>query len=387
MNSSFINSSSFNKIDNYSNDNELNSKNLSIELFNQAEAGLIQLDKSFSLLEEQSGNVQLLKMMAKQQQQLVLAIVGNINSEFAIAQLLAASIESYTATLEAIELQTQGIGAFMGAMEDIWGGISQAQPISGSSLEDAFQLVLMDVLIHPDDYPNLNATDIKHIQRFMECGGSGMHGSHEGYDKDEFERDVAGLFNKIKQSAPTDSLARKIVDSLSTYSSCPQALTDQFTNGWGSLGTWSDEWNNGTGDVSPIMRMALLSNVLSDPSVELSSEEYKLFLTGSLADIDSIFTSHYSTNTIGYINHTLPEWNFHPGPDLSMGYGMNFWSTEGMTVDYFKTLSENLPTRPLTSDEVKQITNIKEAIQMLQETLKYWLSVIRDEQLSIARNI
>ena len=35
----------------------------------------------------------------------------------------------------------------------------------------------------------------------------------------------------------------------------------------------------------------------------------------------------------------------------------------------------------------EEINRIGDQVKMLQETLKYWLSVIRDEQLSIARNI
>ena len=49
--------------------------------------------------------------------------------------------------------------------------------------------------------------------------------------------------------------------------------------------------------VSPLMRMALLSSVLADESIELTTEEYNMFLTGSLSDIDAFMTDKYGKNT------------------------------------------------------------------------------------------
>ena len=118
------------------------------------------------------------------------------NPEDAIALALAASIEAYSAQLEAIEQQTKGLGAFEDAMKVMWEDISQTSPLTGYALEDAFQLVLMDVLIHADEY-NLSTQDMNTLQRFMECGGSGMHGSHEHYNGDDFADDIANLFNSI----------------------------------------------------------------------------------------------------------------------------------------------------------------------------------------------
>ncbi|OEF93827.1 hypothetical protein [Vibrio splendidus] len=354
-----------------------------------AQAKLNQTDTAILESDMQPASAETLAMIAAQQKQVVVTMVSG-NPEQAIAIALAQSIEAYSARLEAIDQQTKGLGAFSDAMEIMWKDISQTSPLTGTALEDAFQLVLMDVLIHSEDYPSLTSDDFETIQRFLECSGSGMHGSHEGYDQDEFARDVTSLFNKIYLNAPEGSLARSIVDSLDADSNCPQALVEQFNNGWGNLDGWKYDWENGVGDVSPILRMAILSSLLGDPSIELSSEEYNMILTGSLSDIDGYMQVHFQMNTIGYINSDhLQGWNFHweENESTGTGYGMNFWSSEGVTFDYFEDLAEQLPSRPLTDEEIEEINRIGDQVKMLQQTLKYWLSICRDEQMAIARNI
>ncbi|WP_341663645.1 hypothetical protein [Vibrio sp.] len=47
----------------------------------------------------------------------------------------------------------------------------------------------------------------------------------------------------------------------------------------------------------------------------------------------------------------------------------------------------NFPERELTDDDIEEINRIGDQVKMLQQTLKYWLSICRDEQMAIARNI
>nr|WP_234826589.1 hypothetical protein [Vibrio anguillarum] len=114
-----------------------------------------------------------------------------------------------------------------------------------------------------------------------------------------------------------------------------------------------------------------------------------MFLTGSLSDIDTFMNEKYGKNTIEYINEDLAMWNYYfdPSENPVTGFGMNFHSSSGMQVDYFTALSENLPSRPLTDEELKEVNRIGDQVRMLQETLKYWLQICRDELVAIARNI
>lgn len=353
----------------------------------KAQKDLEKIDPSIASVDEQSADSEVLAMVAAHQKQVVQSMVGS-NPEDTIALKLAAGIEACSARLEAIQQQAMGLGVFVDSMEAMWEDISKTSPLTGYALEDAFQLVLMDVLIHIDDY-NLTADEKDALQRFMECGGSGMHGSHENYDQNEFVADLPGLFNKIHDHAPKDSFAYTITDSMKNNSGCPGALVTQFQDNWGTASEWYSNWTNGIGDVSPIMRMALLSSVLTDSSVEISSDEYNMFLTGSLSDIDTFMNEKYGKNTIEYINEDLAMWNYYfdPSENPVTGFGMNFHSSSGMQVDYFTALSENLPSRPLTDEELKEVNRIGDQVRMLQETLKYWLQICRDELVAIARNI
>ena len=329
---------------------QVDSQNLEAYLasIGKAEKDLEKIDPAIALIDKQPADSEILAMVANHQKQGVQSMVSG-NPEDAIALALAASIEVYSAQLEAIEQQTKGLGAFEDAMEVMWEDISKTSPLTGYALEDAFQLVLMDVLIHADDY-NLTPAEQNTLQRFMECGGSGMHGSHENYDQNEFVRDVAKLFNTIYAQAPEGSLAHTITQSMKNESGCPEALVKQFEDNWGNAVDWNNDWNNGIGEISPVMRMAILSSVLGDESIELTTEEYNLLLTGSLSEVDDFIQDKYGKSTIEYINQDLDKWNYHydPNEDTGVGYGINFWSSDGMTVDYFTELSENLPARPLT---------------------------------------
>lgn len=62
------------------------------------------------------------------------------------------------------------------------------------------------------------------------------------------------------------------------------------------------------------------------------------------------------------------------------------WMGNGITTNDLVQLYSNFPARELTKEELTKVNNIGDQVRMLQETLKYWLSIIRDEQLATARN-
>ena len=41
----------------------------------------------------------------------------------------------------------------------------------------------------------------------------------------------------------------------------------------------------------------------------------------------------------------------------------------------------------MTKEDLKEINNIGDQVKMLMQSLKYWLTTLRDEQLAISRNI
>ena len=58
----------------------------------------------------------------------------------------------------------------------------------------------------------------------------------------------------------------------------------------------------------------------------------------------------------------------------------------GIYPDYLNASLE-LSRRELTDEELEEINRIGDQVKMLQQTLKYWLQICRDEQMAIARNI
>ncbi|EJU9794631.1 hypothetical protein AAHL06_004321 [Vibrio parahaemolyticus] len=52
-------------------------------------------------------------------------------------------------------------------------------------------------------------------------------------------------------------------------------------------------------------------------------------------------------------------------------------------MDFFN----NYPSRLLTDEEIKNINRIGDTVKMIQQTLKYWVQIMRDERMAVARNI
>jgi hypothetical protein len=63
------------------------------------------------------------------------------------------------------------------------------------------------------------------------------------------------------------------------------------------------------------------------------------------------------------------------------------WEGVGLDSGYFKDMYTDFPPRELTDEDIKEINRIGDQVKMLQQTLKYWIQVCRDEQMAFARNI
>ncbi|PNQ51695.1 hypothetical protein C1141_21315, partial [Vibrio agarivorans] len=137
-----------------------------------------------------------------------MSIVGNINSEFAIAQMLAQGIEALGHQLEVLQGWTNGkIGMFENAMAEIFEAMKANGANSGYSLEDLFQLAIMDFMSHG------YGSDMDDIMRhFLESTGSGSHGYHEYWNGSKFSANCEDLFEYMMQNAPQGSLCQSILN-------------------------------------------------------------------------------------------------------------------------------------------------------------------------------
>ncbi|MCZ8503378.1 hypothetical protein O9853_25295 [Vibrio lentus] len=183
-----------------------------------AQAKLNQTDTAILESDMQPASAETLAMIAAQQKQVVVTMVSG-NPEQAIAIALAQSIEAYGKQLELIQGWTNGgVDMFESALWLMLADLEEGG-IQPEEMEDLFQIALMDIMIHPEQYGleswyAANKTDISHI---LESTGSGSHGLHESnYDTPE------------KLAAVTKKLYKGIMDNatMPEGSLLDQVMTD-----------------------------------------------------------------------------------------------------------------------------------------------------------------
>ncbi|EGR0593638.1 hypothetical protein FG071_17510 [Vibrio cholerae] len=363
-----------------------------LKTLDKAQAELSKIDKQIASLNKQPASVETLAMLAAHQRQVVLAMLGG-NPEMAIAALLAQGIEVYGDRLENIQAWTNGGAAmFDAAMKEMFDSLVASGSTDGYTLEDLFQLAVMDFMSH--EYPSTSAMDST-MGHFLESTGSGSHGYHEGWHGDKFAKECGALFDYMLSNAPEGSLCHDILTYMDGTCGGKSALANQFRNNYDNAGGFvcdGSSYPSGMG-LSPMLRFAIMSGYLAaNPDIEQATIE--MFLTMPIDDLNSFIsnTTAYSSamdflfDNDGYPgSNSAGELGWRPVDQF--GHHVIDWNGDGLSLTYFENLYANFPARELTKEELKEVTRIGDQVLMLQETLKYWLSIMRDEQLAAARNI
>ncbi|MBS9441025.1 hypothetical protein [Photorhabdus heterorhabditis] len=344
-------------------------------------------------------NASVLAMIATQQKQVVLAMLG-INAEQAIALALANSIEIYAQKLERIQGWTNGgVEMFRSSLMLMFDNI-KADGVQPTDLEDLFQLALLEIMCNPQEYGleswyEQNKVDISHI---LESTGSGSHSLHEEAwnSPEKLGAVVAKLYDGIMKNGqiPSGSFLDQVMQELGKAGG-GKAISDQIIKGWKDEYGW---WlNKGGGNInindptsatviSPMLRLFLLSSLLENQS--MSKEEVELILTGSLEDVDKFVKDKfelddkdvkYSSASLNWLEANT-TWRMLPDGRLD-------WLGSGIDLNDLVNLYSNFPGRELSEDELEEINRIGDQVKMIQQTLKYWFQICKDEQLAIARNI
>ena len=368
-----------------------------LKTLDKAQAELSKIDKQIASLNKQSASVETLAMLAAQQKQVVLAMLRG-NPEMAIAALLAQGIEGYGQQLEQIQGWTNGgVDMFESALQLMLQDL-QNGGVNDNELEDLFQIALLEIMADPGKYGlgtwyQNNSTDIAHL---LESIGSASHGFHEAdYDTASELAAIAGsLYDEIQNaSIPAGSLLFEVMNILENVGGS-RALSDQIaTNYDGDYGWWVNDLGNPASDLSPMLRLFMLSALLAD-NPQMTQEEVEQILTAPLSDINSYISSTFGADLAGNPYTALTwfcdntTWQIQTGISDTGGHGGQIdWFGNGININDLVALYANFPARELTKEELKEVNRIGDQIQMLQETLKYWLSIMRDEQLAAARNI
>lgn len=371
---------------------------------NKAQAELSKIDQQLSGLVEGTASAKVLAMIAAQQKQVVMAMLG-ANPEMAIAGILAQGIETYGSMLELLQQWTEGGDSAVQAALSVMLEDLVSNAVSTVDFEDLLQVALLDFINNVDNWPGAadivaNSRIYRLIRKFLGNFGSGSHVSHENGEPLLTQSEIQEIFNAIADIAPQGSVANEALNYLGQQDL--NAIFHDMSHNYyqNNQGWYEGSFGAGLSDpaqaddelvpdmdsgMSPVMRLSLLQQGFLNGDIDYSSVGD--VLTGDMEHLVDLFGS----NPFSYIdnNHGTNDWWQvwqYPSNDGQIWAGPDFDGV-GVGSEFINELVNAFPVRELTEDEVKEINRIGDQVRMLQETLKYWLSIIRDGQLQTARNI
>ncbi len=340
------------------------------------------LEQALSLLENDSLNVADLKMLTEtvSHQRNALSLMSSRNAEADIANSLNGAIDQYAKELELIQGWTNGgKDMFNAANRVMFNTIVSSGNVSGFKLEDIFQIAIIDFMANNSNIPN----DVfGAMQHFLESTGTGSHGVHENWDGTKFSQNTDLVWDYMKINASPTSLTREILNYLESTSGGKQALKDQYSGSFGH----SDGYAFNTGfnkdkGLSPMLRLTLMSNYLKE-NPDIKQAEMEIFLKGSFAQMETFVQDTVKQTMIGLLSKDS-EWrvvNMH-------GKYVIDYNGVGLNASFFVGLYQKFPPRVLSDEDTTNINRIGDTVKMIQQTLKYWIQIMRDERMAIARNI
>ncbi|EJG0784434.1 TPA: hypothetical protein ACPVW6_004725 [Vibrio parahaemolyticus] len=339
------------------------------------------LEQALSLLESDSLNVADLKMLTEMvsHQRNALSLMSSRNAEVDIANSLNGAIDQYAKELELIQGWTNGgKDMFNAANRVMFNTIVSSGNVSGFKLEDIFQIAIIDFMANNSNIPS----DVfGAMQHFLESTGTGSHGVHENWNGSVFSQNVGKVWDYMKSNASTTSLSHEILIYLDSVGG-KQALQTQYSNAFDNsegyaFNTGFDK-NNG---LSPMLRLTLMSNYLKI-NPDIKQEEMEIFLKGSFAQMEK-FVQDTAKQTMIDLLSKDSEWRvvtMH-GKQVIDYFGV------GLNSSFFVGLYQKFPPRVLSDEDTTNINRIGDTVKMIQQTLKYWIQIMRDERMAIARNI
>ncbi|HCG6156739.1 TPA: molecular chaperone [Vibrio parahaemolyticus] len=377
---------------------------------NQAvEEDVKNLDQALSLLEsDPSCNADLKTLSdAVNNQRSALSLMSSRNAEVDIANSLQNAIDDYAYDLDALQgWTTGGVKMFSSALKAMFESLISGG-VNGIEREDIFQLALLEVMINPDAYGlkswvenTSNKTEISHL---LESLGSGSHGLHEpGYDTPEdLARRAGELAKSLVDSAdiPKGSFLDRIVSSLELNTdSGRNKLQEQIKNnyhrgeGWLIYDKAPVGGTTAATSISPLLRMFLLSEVL-ERNPDITQGDLNLILKGSVSEIEGFLKKTFNiTDTKNILVNWLvnnTDWQIQDQDHNDTGKhgGQLDWTGPGLNIQDLVNLYSNFPPRVLSDEDIKEINRIGDSVKMIQQTLKYWIQIMRDERMAVARNI
>ncbi|NUW68083.1 hypothetical protein [Vibrio coralliilyticus] len=328
------------------------------------------------------------------------------NIEDDILDALKEAVDEYAERLEDINAWTEGgtavIRASLKIMLDSILESSEGEELSYCDLQDIFQIIIIDMLSNPEDYPGiedllLDPEFVEAIGDILEFTGSGGHKPPEKYGTGEdsvlqLMEAYAILYDALMSIAPEGTLAGDCFEIIEDNGGL-----DKLQEGVSPENYWTDPegWNNHdhhdnskppggeTADrLTPFRALSLLCILVEDPNVDITPEQWEIVLSGDIEAINDLIyelTDGQFDDYFAYMAHTDPNWSY--------GSGGEDFNGQGISPEYFWDLFLDFPPRELTDEEIEEINRIGDAVKMLMETMKYWIQICADNQMAMARNI
>ncbi|ANB97471.1 hypothetical protein [Vibrio parahaemolyticus] len=366
------------------------------------------------------------------------------NIESDISDSMLEAIDKSAVELELIGMWSEGGQAgFQAALELIGQPLLNLENPQGSQNEDIFQLAMLDLLINAKEYGiDTDNNFMQQLSFSLEYIGTGQHNSwvealppasnpsgtvSGGISGNHLLNMAKNVWTKMAQlvsqgKVSQDSLMYramlKLVGNQEITNTFPTELESLLNTSGGPTGQlpttgyfdttkggWITTDNN---SMSPLMRLVFLSNMLKG-NPEMSKATLETILKGNLKEINDLtpknggsyqhvydYISQFDNpqNTSGNGNTYDKGWenssygqNESYGPQRPTGVTITMDFDGSLNSDWLNNLYQNYPKRVLGDEDIKEINRIGDNVKMIQQTLKYWYQILRDERLSIARNI
>ncbi|HCH4041750.1 TPA: molecular chaperone [Vibrio parahaemolyticus] len=314
------------------------------------------------------------------------------NKESDISDSLLDAINQSAEDLSVLQGWTDGgSGMFNAANKVMFEALKEAVQSNdstkkGFALEDLFQLAVIDFMANSASKTDQAMKD--KLAHYLESTGSGSHGVHENWNGQKFADELQSVWDHIKTHAPENSLSKNILNYLETQAGGIDQLKIQYSTNFDARNGYAfrNNYDKENFGLSPMLRLAVMAKFLTKKPDIVQADLEKL-MTGTFKEMEDIITKHFGSETV---ENLLTDGNSN-GWQIINASGTTDkivdWNGTGLDLQYFKDLYTKFPSRVLGDEDIKEINRIGDNVKMIQQTLKYWYHILRDERLSIARNI
>ncbi|EJN3370335.1 molecular chaperone [Vibrio parahaemolyticus] len=314
------------------------------------------------------------------------------NMESDISDSLLDAINQSAEDLSVLQGWTDGgSGMFNAANKVMFEALKEAVQSNdstkkGFALEDLFQLAVIDFMANSASKTDQAMKD--KLAHYLESTGSGSHGVHENWNGQKFADELQSVWDHIKTHAPENSLSKNILNYLETQAGGIDQLKIQYSTNFDARNGYAfrNNYDKENFGLSPMLRLAVMAKFLTKKPDIVQADLEKLMI-GTFKEMEDIITKHFGSETV---ENLLTDGNSN-GWQIINASGTTDkivdWNGTGLDLQYFKDLYTKFPSRVLGDEDIKEINRIGDNVKMIQQTLKYWYHILRDERLSIARNI